>query len=90
MQKPYVEYDADEVIENFISEAAGTGTQEFMIGCEVLFAAGLVARDLALVGRKLTMKFQATPVLKQRLDLLTGQHVTRVSRQVAPQPDRAR
>jgi hypothetical protein len=43
-----------------------------MIGCEILFAAGLASRELVLVKRELTLKFEATPALASRLKLLTA------------------
>ena len=71
MQKPYVEYNYDEIVLDFIQIVAGTSAQDLMIGCELLFGAGLATRELALVGRKLTVKFTATPDLEKRYDLLT-------------------
>jgi hypothetical protein len=72
MRKPDVEYQADDIIIGFVRHAAGSGTQEVMIGCEILFAAGLASRDLILVERELTMKFEATPALATRLEHLTA------------------
>lgn len=69
MRKPYLKYQADKVITDLVHRAAGSGSQELMIGCEILFSAGLASRELTLVGRGLTMEFQATPALSTCLDL---------------------
>jgi hypothetical protein len=70
MQLPCVKYQADDIIIDFIHRAAGRGSQDVMIGCEILFAAGLASRELILIQRQLTMKFEATPPLASRLELL--------------------
>lgn len=70
MRRPTVDYDADEIILDFIQLSAGSGSQEIMIGCEILFAAGLASRNLILTGRLLTLQFAATPTLASRLQLL--------------------
>lgn len=77
MRKPYVEYQADDVTIDFIRHVAGSGSQELMIGCEVLLAAGLVSRELTLIGRDLTMKFIATSTLANCLERLTAPDTTR-------------
>jgi hypothetical protein len=63
MRKPDVYYQPDDVINSFIRNAVGSESQDVMIGCENRFAAGLASRDLVLVKRELTMKFEATPAL---------------------------
>ena len=70
MRKPYVDYNADETIVDFIQLSAGHGSQETMIGCEILFAAGLASRDVLVTKYELTLQFTATPALASRLQLL--------------------
>lgn len=72
MRKPDVYYQTDDVINSFILNAVGSGSQDVMIGCEILFAAGLASRDLVLVERELTMTFKATPALASCLERLTA------------------
>lgn len=71
MRKPDVEYQADESVLGLIRLATGSSSQDVIIGCEVLFAAGLASRELILIKRKLTLKFRGTPALASRLEQLT-------------------
>lgn len=71
MRKPDVKYQADELVLGLIRLATGFSSQDIIIGCEVLFAAGLASRELSLIERKLTLKFHGTPVLASRLEQLT-------------------
>ena len=70
MQKPYVMYDPDETIEEFIRKVVGSSTQDIMIGSEILFGTGLASRELTLVDGTLKIHFRAGQALKSRLETL--------------------
>ena len=70
MQKPYVNYDPDETIKEFIGKVVGSSTQDIMIGSEILFGTGLASRELTLSDGTLTINFRASPALKSRLESL--------------------
>jgi hypothetical protein len=70
MQKPFVMYDPDETIKEFIGNAVGSTTQDIMIGSEILSAAGLASRELTLADGTLRILFCASPALKSRLKTL--------------------
>ena len=70
MQKPFVKYDPDETIKEFIRKVVGSSTQDIMIGSEILFGTGLASRELTLSDGMLKIHLRASPALKSRLETL--------------------
>jgi hypothetical protein len=72
MRSPTVTFSPDDTIKEFIRKVVGTSNQDIMIGSEILFAAGLVSRELSLFDGLLTVHFQATAGLETRLKAISN------------------
>ena len=75
MRLPNVVLDPDEMIQQFIRKNVGTSSQDIMIATQVLFAAGLISREMTLIDDQLTLHFRSVPGLELSRKNLDGEGV---------------